>query len=172
MVWGQIDFSEKWERDYELTLAVYADYVVEVENITENDCVGFNKSLSKGDVVKSSLIPGGVGAEESKGGKRKSYRNRHGGGGHGGGYGGNQGGYGGGGNEWNQGFGGQQQQYGNEWNQQPPGGYGGYEQGGYNQGGYDQGGYGGGGYGGQGYGGQGGYNQGGYGQGGFGNNGW
>lgn len=145
-MWGQIDFSQKWERDYELTLAIYADYVCEIQNITENDCPGFNKSLDRGDAVKSSLIPGGVGAEEEKGGKRKNHRNRH--GGHEQGQFGNFGNQGYQQEQWggNQGFGGFSDQggfggqgYGNQYDQQ-------WNQGGFNNQGYGQGGYGQGGF--------------------------
>lgn len=120
VVWGKIAFNDKWERDYELTLAIYADYVCEVENITENDCLGFNKALDRGDAVKSSLIPGGVGAEEGKGGVRKCNRRRQHKGGDFNTF--NQGGYQGGFEQ--QGWGGNQQfggqpggQYGNQYNQ-------------------------------------------------------
>ena len=78
-VWGKIDFNQKWERDYELTLAIYADYVCEIKDITENECPGFRRSLDRGDIVMSSLIPGGCGSEgrRCKGGRGRGHNHNH-----------------------------------------------------------------------------------------------
>ena len=47
MVWGRIQYNKTYEKDYDLTLAVYADYVCEVQNVQVGECEGFEKIVKK-----------------------------------------------------------------------------------------------------------------------------
>lgn len=53
IVYGKIFFSERWEKDYELTLAVYGEYPCRISNAQPQDIQGFKEKLYAGKCMKN-----------------------------------------------------------------------------------------------------------------------
>lgn len=54
IVFGQIFFNEKWEKDYELTLAIYGDYACKITLPQQFEVEGFQEKLYTGRAMQAS----------------------------------------------------------------------------------------------------------------------